>query len=326
MSETPADALPEDDPTPDPFRGEDGDPVVPDGWTHDAVRANGIEVSYYRTGPAAEDAAATIVVAHGFFEDARCKRRLVNALAEHESPASHGFDVVAYDARGHGHTDAPESGYAPADRVADLVGVLDALDLDDPVLYGHSMGGATVAKAAAEHPDRVAGVVMEDPAGMRWPPDFDPDDVADQMVEDVREELATSFDELLATYENPEDDDEASALDEIPPALYATFARSDQRQSEHVAEIPRAGYPALDEVFPDVAVPALVLRRDHATTPESVCDGTPIEERVADFDLADSLPDGRLVHVPGAGHHVVLTAETAALAELRAFLALVDDD
>ncbi|MFC6951570.1 alpha/beta hydrolase [Halorubellus litoreus] len=306
------------DPTPDPFRGEDGAPVVPDGWTHGVVDANGITVSYYRVGPAPEDASATVVVAHGFFEDARCKRRLVNALADE-------YDVVAYDARGHGHTDATETGYAPADRVADLVGVLDALDLDDPVLYGHSMGGSTVAKTAADHPDRVAGVVMEDPAGTRSMADLDVDEIADGIVEDVREELAMSFDELLATYEDPDDEDAASAVDEIPPELYATFARSDQRQSEHVAEIPRQGYPALAEVFPEVAVPALVLRRDHATVPDPIRDGSPTDERVRDLDLADSLPDGRLVHVPGAGHHVVLTAEDAALAEVRAFLARLDD-
>lgn len=312
------DVDPSSAPTPDPFRGEDGDPVVPDGWTHDTVEANDISVSYYRVGPTPEDATATVVVAHGFGEDARCTQHLVDAIA------ADGVDVVAYDARGHGHTDAPEDGYAPADRVADLVGVLDALSLDDPVLYGHSMGGSTVATTAADHPDRVAGVVMEDPAGLRWPPEFDLDDVADGLREDVREDLSKSFDELLDAYHDP-DDDPASTLEEIPPELYATFARSDQRQSEHVAEITRAGYPALEDVLPEIAVPALVLRRDHATTPEPIRDGSPVEERVRDLDLAESLPDGRLVHLPGAGHHVVLTAEDAALAEVRAFIARLDD-
>jgi pimeloyl-ACP methyl ester carboxylesterase len=210
-------------------------------------------------------------------------------------------------------------------RTDDLLGVLDALDLDDVVLYGHSMGGATVAKTAADHPGRVRGVVMEDPAGLRWPPDFDLDDVADDLAEDVREDLSKSFDELLAAYEDPEDEDAASAVGEIPPELYATFARSDQRTSEHVTEVVRAGYPALADVLPEISVPALVLRRDHATTPDAHRDGSPVEERVADLDLATALPDGRLLHVPGAGHHVVLTAETAALAEVRAFLARVDD-
>lgn len=307
-----------DSPTADPFRGEDGDPVVPDGWTHGVVDANGISVSYYRVGPAPEDASATVVVAHGFGEDARCQRLLVDALADD------GVDVVAYDARGHGHTDAPDAGYAPADRVADLVGVLDALALDDPVLYGHSMGGSTVAKAAADHPERISGVVMADPAGFRWPPEFDLDEVADGLAEDVREDLSKSFDELLEAYDEP-DDDPASTHDELPRERYPTFARSDQRTSERVAEITRQGYPALADVFPEIAVPALVLRRDHATTPEPIRDGSPTDERVRDLDVADSLPDGRLVHVPDAGHHVVLTAADATLAEVRVFLARVGD-
>jgi pimeloyl-ACP methyl ester carboxylesterase len=320
MPTTPGDAPAEDGPTPDPFRGEDGDPVVPDGWTHDVVDANGIAVSYYRAGPAGEAAAATVVVAHGFFEDARCKRTLVDALAED------GYDVVAYDARGHGHTDAPESGYAPADRVADLLGVLDALDVENPVLYGHSMSGPTVAKTAADHPECVRGVVMEDPAAMRWPPDFDPDEVADELAEDVRADLEKPFDELLDEYHDADEEDPANVVDEIPPERYATFARSDQRTSKHVAEITRHGQPPLADVFPEVDVPALVLRRDHATTPDAHRDGTPVDERSRDLELADALPDGRLVHLPGAGHHVVLTARDAALAEVRTFLERLRDD
>jgi|AntDeeMinimDraft_4_1070355.scaffolds.fasta_scaffold00060_18 pimeloyl-ACP methyl ester carboxylesterase len=305
-----------DDPTPDPFRGEDGDPVVPEGWTHATVEANGIAVSYYRVGDRDDP---TVVVAHGFSEDARCKRRLVDALADRD------HDVVAYDARGHGHTDAPESGYAPADRVADLVGVLDVLDLDEPVLYGHSMAGPTVAKTAADHPDRIRAVVMEDPSALRWPPEFDLDEVADGLAEDVRADLEQSFEELLGAYYDPDDEDLATVVDEIPPELYATFARSDQRQSEHVAEIVHGGQPPLADVFPEIEVPALVLRRDHTTTPEAHRDGSPVDERVRDLDIADTLPDGRLVHVPDAGHHVVLTEPDAALAEVHTFLRRVGD-
>lgn len=58
------------------------------------------------------------------------------------------FRVVAYDTRGHGRSDEPET--FRADAVVEDVGrVAEALGLDRPVLVGHSMGGATATRFAA---------------------------------------------------------------------------------------------------------------------------------------------------------------------------------
>lgn len=124
---------------------------IPDGWTTDTVRANGIDLRYYRTGDG-----PPLVMTHGFFGNGRCWIPLAETLAED-------YDVVTYDARGHGRSDAPETGYDVENRVADLVGLVEALDLDDPILLGHSMGAATVAWTAAEHPDLPRALVLEDP-------------------------------------------------------------------------------------------------------------------------------------------------------------------
>jgi pimeloyl-ACP methyl ester carboxylesterase len=307
MSEPPSDASADDDQTADPPRGESDEPAVPDGWMHGSVTANGIDVSYYRVG---DRDGRTVVVAHGFYEDARCNRRLVNALADD------GYDVVAYNARGHGHTDAPEDGYAPADRVADLVGVLDALDVDDPVLYGHSMGGHTVAMTTANHPERVRAVVMEDPAAMYGLPDEDPEVMAEYVRERVQAAHERSFEERREEYA------------EAHPEAADWLARAGQCLSEHIANVPREGYPPLEGRFPDVHAPALILKRDPDAVETEATELAPVGARARDLDVADALPDGRLVHVHGAGHHVVRTAEDAALAELRAFLARLghDDD
>jgi pimeloyl-ACP methyl ester carboxylesterase len=72
------------------------------------------------------------------------------------------------DARGHGLSDKPESGYTPADHERDLVGVIEALGLEKPILVGHSMGAVTVAMVAADHPEMVRAVILEDPV-WRWP-------------------------------------------------------------------------------------------------------------------------------------------------------------
>ncbi|NHN42385.1 alpha/beta fold hydrolase [Halorubellus sp. JP-L1] len=280
------------------------DRPTPDGWTQGSVRANGIEVSYYRVG---DRDGQPVVAAHGFYDDARCMRPVVDALA------ADGFDVVAYDARGHGHTDAPEAGYAIADRVADLVGVLDALDLADPVLYGHSMGGHTVATTAARQSERVRAVVMEDPAAMYGLPDEDPDAMAEYVREQVRAEHEKSLDELREQYveEHPETAD--------------WLARADQCMSVHIENVPRQGYPPLAGVFPDVDAPALVLKRDPDAVEAEATERAPVRDRARDLDVAADLPDGRLVHVPDAGHAVVRDEPEVALAEVRAFLRRLDD-
>lgn len=73
--------------------------------------------------------------------------------------------VFAYDARGHGRSPTPET--ASVDQmVDDVFAVADELELDRPVLVGHSMGGVN-ALLAASQADRFAGVVALD-AVPRW--------------------------------------------------------------------------------------------------------------------------------------------------------------
>jgi len=70
--------------------------------------------------------------------------------------------LVAPDARGHGDSVAPESGYGPEDFVADALAVMDATGLARPLVVGHSMGGRHAMALAATHPDRVRGLVLVD--------------------------------------------------------------------------------------------------------------------------------------------------------------------
>lgn len=71
---------------------------------------------------------------------------------------------VAYDRSGMGRspeTNAPKRLLNLAD---DLNGLLDALDSGPYILVGHSWGGPIIRAAAATHPDRVAAMVLVDPA------------------------------------------------------------------------------------------------------------------------------------------------------------------
>ncbi len=70
--------------------------------------------------------------------------------------------LIAPDARGHGASAKPESGYEPAEFVADVVAILDAYRIERALFVGHSMGGTHAIDLAGTHPDRVLGLVTVD--------------------------------------------------------------------------------------------------------------------------------------------------------------------
>jgi pimeloyl-ACP methyl ester carboxylesterase len=72
------------------------------------------------------------------------------------------FRVIAIDQRGHGLSDKPDSGYDWATVTSDLNAILNALKIDRAVLAGHSWGGNVAAQYAADHPNRVSGLILID--------------------------------------------------------------------------------------------------------------------------------------------------------------------
>src|SRR5256885_3429188 len=70
--------------------------------------------------------------------------------------------LVAPDARGHGESGRPASGYAPDDFASDALAVLDRVGIERAVVVGHSMGGLHSINLAARHPERVQALVIVD--------------------------------------------------------------------------------------------------------------------------------------------------------------------
>jgi non-heme chloroperoxidase len=72
-----------------------------------------------------------------------------------------GFRVVAHDRRGHGRSSQTSSGNDMNGYADDLAAVIEALDLKDATLVGHSTGGGEVARYIARHgTKRVAKAVL----------------------------------------------------------------------------------------------------------------------------------------------------------------------
>jgi N-formylmaleamate deformylase len=98
-----------------------------------------------------------IVCAHGLTDNARCWNRTAQRLA------AAGHRVIAYDARGHGESSTPEAGYTGSALAADMIGLIETLGLEQPILFGHSMGAHTAALAAAGKPGLARALILEDP-------------------------------------------------------------------------------------------------------------------------------------------------------------------
>src|SRR6266478_3616634 len=70
------------------------------------------------------------------------------------------FDVITHDHRGIGQSDLTRSGFTVDRMAADVVGLMDALEIERAHIVGHSTGGAIAQILAIEQPKRLASVVL----------------------------------------------------------------------------------------------------------------------------------------------------------------------
>ena len=77
--------------------------------------------------------------------------------------ADAGWQVVAVDQRGHGHSPRLKAVVTVRDLAADLASMIEELGRPVDLLIGHSLGGAVAAELAIARPDLVRRLVLEDP-------------------------------------------------------------------------------------------------------------------------------------------------------------------
>jgi pimeloyl-ACP methyl ester carboxylesterase len=108
----------------------------------------------------------TVLLCHGFPECWYSWRHQLTALAEA------GFRVIAPDMRGYGPTEQPTEidQYTLLHSIGDMVGLLDALAVQQAVIGGHDWGAPLAWAAAVLRPDRFRGVIaLSGPFGPRAP-------------------------------------------------------------------------------------------------------------------------------------------------------------
>lgn len=112
---------------------------------HSRIDANGITLHVAEAG----DGPAVLFV-HGFPDTWRGWRRQMNAVV------AAGYRAISLDMRGYGESSRPDeaAAYTVLQCVGDLIGVLDALEVEQTTLVGHDFGAAVSWSAAMMRPDR----------------------------------------------------------------------------------------------------------------------------------------------------------------------------
>ncbi|MBV8639372.1 MAG: alpha/beta hydrolase [Candidatus Eremiobacteraeota bacterium] len=160
-------------------------------WVSGIWEREGVNLRYVRTG----GSKAPLVLLHGLTANGACWTPFARTLEDQ-------FDVVMFDARGHGNSSAPLYGYRYEDHAADVVALIQQLGLISPILLGHSMGGMTAALIARQYSETLSGVILADPTFIspEWQREVRDSDVADQHRRILNLDKSSVLTELRARY------------------------------------------------------------------------------------------------------------------------------
>jgi pimeloyl-ACP methyl ester carboxylesterase len=203
-----------------------------------------------------------------------------------------GVRVVALDFRGHGLSEHRDS-YLYGDYERDLLGLLDALDLDRATVAGHSLGGY-VALFAASRADRIGRVLAIDVKSDWTREDVEVAErsrVAAQRVEQDREAVMSRLGKSVAPAALGPDELNVLAERSIERVEGGWRFRWDRRVLDTEPVDPSA-------FLGGVRCPAHVMAGSQSEVMP------PDKAR----RFAEALPVGTLELVPDAGHHVELEA------------------
>ena len=143
-----------------------------------AIKANGISIYYETKGQGDR-----VLYIGGTGGDLRVKPNVL------DSPLTSSFEVVAYDQRGLGQTDKPESDYTMADYADDAAALMDAFGWQNAHVIGVSFGGMVALNLVLRHAHRVNKLVLccTSPGGSM--PSFPFHELSSEMSIDARTKL-----------------------------------------------------------------------------------------------------------------------------------------
>src|SRR5215213_6190124 len=144
-------------PTPEGPGSVSGAPNLPEGFT-DTFTSRYVNAGGLRQHAVIGGDGPPLLLVHGWPENWYAWRLLMPELARD-------FQVIAVDQRGIGLTDKTRDGYDTGTLADDLVALMDALGHERFAVVGHDTGYFISYALAADHPDRVARLVVAEVPG-----------------------------------------------------------------------------------------------------------------------------------------------------------------
>ena len=255
--------------------------------------ANGIDINYELTG---KKGSPVVMLSHSL----ACSLVMWQPqMAVLESA----FQVLRFDTRGHGDSDAPQGAYSFEQLAMDAIGLMDALKIDRVHFVGLSMGGMIGQGLALDYADRLKSLALCDTAAI-MPDETDP--IWQQRIEAAGEKgLQGQVDETLERWFRPE------YLQQNPPQV--------EMIRRQILATPVAGYIGCCEAIrrlkyldrlSKITLPTLIVVGEEDP-------GTPVAASEA---MHERISDSRLVVLPSARHLSNIEQSEAFNAALMEFL------
>lgn len=207
------------------------------------------------------------------------------------------FHVFALDQRGHGDSEwSRDSDYSSSAMGLDAAAFINAMGLDHLIVVGHSMGGQNAMRLTLSHPERVTRLCLVD---------IGPE-LSDEGAKSIRRFITETreFDDIDHFVERVQQYDPYRSREHIERTVrYNLLQRADGKfisKHDHGPRLKATGEHrargdrfTLDDVS-DLPMPLLLIRG---------ADSTILTAEAAER-FATTVPDGKLVTVPDAGHNV----------------------
>jgi len=127
------------------------------------IKVNGIQTNYELSG---KKKTSVVILSHSLGCSLSMWDPQMDALVPH-------FQVLRYDIRGHGRSEATVGPYTPELLAKDAIALLDALEIDKVHWVGLSMGGMIGQAVALNYSDRLKSLVLCDTTAV-IPPEAQP--------------------------------------------------------------------------------------------------------------------------------------------------------
>lgn len=243
---------------------------------------------------AGADGRPPVLCLHGLTRNSRDFENLADRL-------SGGWRVIAPDFRGRGLSehDPDSSRYMPPTYAADVLQLLDELDIDRAVFVGTSLGGLVTMIVAGFAPQRIAGAVLNDvgpeldPAGLERISGYVGQPLLFKDWDDAAHKLSAKYGDMHPAYGRPE---------------WLRYSKRVCRETGRGVEFDydmaiAEPFKAMDDktatagnawpLFHALAGrPVLILRGEHSDL---------LKPEMAE-KMRDSIPGAELLTVPGVGH------------------------